>query len=117
MPTTISGSSISTANLNLGGTFVSDTFASNTYLTGTFASNTYFQDNSSTVHVLNLESNYTAGNRTFSGTETILTSTNFRNIGLGFSAGSISWNSSNGRGTVPESGVYSISYTLYRLIK
>ncbi len=113
MPTTISGSSISTANLNLGGTFVSDTFASNTYLTGTFASNTYFQDNSSTVHVLNLESNYTAGNRTFSGTETILTSTNFRNIGLGFSAGSISWNSSNGRVTVPESGVYSISYTLY----
>lgn len=41
MPTTISGSSISTANLNLGGTFMSDElakFASNNYLQTSFSS-------------------------------------------------------------------------------
>ena len=115
MPTTISGSSISTANLNLGGTFVSDElakFASNNFVSDTFTSNTYFQNNSSTLHILQLEGNVT--NETFTTSESILTGTHFRDdAGLGFNVGGITWNTTNGRVTVPEAGVYSVFLTIY----
>lgn len=111
MVTTISGSSISTANINLGGTFVSEKFASNNFVSDTFTSNTYFQNNSSTLHILQLEGKVT--NETFTTSETILTGTHFRNTGLGFNVGSITWNSTNGRVTVPEAGVYNIVLTVY----
>ena len=117
VPAAADNSSINLGNLTSNNYIQAQGFGagnvSNTYLTDTFASNTYFQDNSSTVHGLNLESNFSSGNKDFSGTETILTGTNFRNTGIGFSVGSISWNSSNGRVTVPESGAYIITYTLY----
>lgn len=115
MPTTISGSSISTANLNLGGTFMSDElakFASNNFVSDTFTSNTYFQNNSSTLHILQLEGIVT--NQTFSNGQSILTGTYYRNnAGLGFNVGGITWNTTNGRVTVPEAGVYSVFFTTY----
>lgn len=44
MTTLITGTYISTANLNLGGTFASDRFTSNTYAEDTFVSNNYFDE-------------------------------------------------------------------------
>ena len=47
MTTLITGTYISTANVNLGGTFVSENFArfaGNTYVEDTFVSNNYFEE-------------------------------------------------------------------------
>lgn len=93
--------------------YSTSTYASNNYSTSTYVSNTYFQNNgSSTLHILQLEGKVT--NETFGTSESILTGTHYRNdAGLGFNVGGITWNTTNGRVTVPEAGVYSVFFTIY----
>ena len=85
---------------------------SNNYSTSTYVSNTYFQDNSSSVHALKLEG-IVSSTQTFSAGQQILTSTYYRETGLGFNVGSISWNGSTGQVTVPEAGIYFVSHSMY----
>ena len=133
MPSTISGSQIATANLLIGGTYLADTIStienkvsnnylqaqgygtgdvSNNYSTSTYVSNTYFQNNSSSVHALKLEG-INANWISFAVNAQILTSTYYRETGLGFNEGSISWNGSTGEVTVPEAGIYFVSHSMY----
>lgn len=81
-------------------------------MSNTYVSNTYFQDNSSSVHALKLEG-ISGVTTTFSAGQQILISTYYRETGIGFNEGSISWNGSTGEVTVPEAGLYLVSHSMY----